>query len=628
MRRLSLSPVGESVRFTGSPGEFSFFLEIVSTDPGSTSVRPDGLVDGVVLDGGFNGSEVSSPFKAELSSVSPSSLEVVKGVLLLSVGEGLGRLPGRRSGLGSDSSLADVGGSGITVSVVPLASGVGSIDLSTSFGFSSRGEPVPSHGSSVSPFPVVLGGFTTDPSASDSVGSTADLVLSNKSVSGSLLGPRVNGREVTTPRSANVSGGFPGLLVSSEEEFELSVLVLVEDGSLANERFSLVARSVLPSVSGERFHEGSAHLLLVLLDLLGVSRGPEFPSEAVALGGIRPVPGSLKVEGVSSHPGFSGVSSVLGDFVLLTVVLDGSKLTTVLRGTSRSSSGPGLGGSEEFVLEARFRAGRCVRSGVLLVSSAHELSLVVALALSEFTELSLQVEGTAISVVRLGHVKVPVVFKNTHFGSFLVGPLPDIGVLEIVVTNPGVGSGNSSHSLGHDIVFNVVFSGGKLTTGFTAVCSSGVPVVGFLGDPVSPGVSLINIGLNELACASRPPDTSSLSGGNDSSSFTNSNVFVAFGDFDPRSVVFAHHLGLEGGSVFGSGNERSFGTDRDVSTSVDSFHGHPSVSVGTVNLTILTADNGVSVSINSDSGSFRSEHGVVAVFVNLTADTSGEDVVS
>lgn len=408
--RLSLSPVGESELSSGRPGEFFLLFKVVSTDPylGGLS-RFDSLVDGVVLVSVLNRSEISSPFKAELSSIGPSSLEVVKGVLLLSLLESLGRLPSGRSSLGSDLSLADVSGSGVTVSVVPFASGVGSVDLSTSFGFSSVGEPVPSHGSTVGPRPVVLVGFTTNPSTSDSVGSTADLVLSDKSVSGSLLGPRVNGSEVTTPRSANVSGHFPGLLISSEEELVSSILVLEGLGSLANVRHLVVATVVVPSVSGEGSNHSTAHLFLVVIDQLGLSSGPEFPSEAVALGGIRPVPGSLVVEGVSSNPGVGGVSSSSGDFSLLAVVLDGGKLTTEFGSTRGSSIFPGLSSSEEFVLVGLLFADRLngeVR--VLLASSAHELSLVVAFALAEVAETTgSSSEGTAISVVAHGHVSAP-----------------------------------------------------------------------------------------------------------------------------------------------------------------------------------------------------------------------------
>lgn len=207
------------------------------------------MVLGSVVDSG----EVSSPLEAELSSISPVSLEVLESILLLTRGEGLGRLPGRRSSLGTNLSLTDVSGGSGTVSVVPLSSGVGSVDFGTSFGFSGASEPVPSHLSSVSPFPVVLGGFTTDPSTSNSGGTTAGVVLSNESVGSSLLGPRVNGGEITTPRSADVSSLSPGLFVSSEEEFELSVLGLEGLGSLADERHLNVARVVVPSVTSEGF---------------------------------------------------------------------------------------------------------------------------------------------------------------------------------------------------------------------------------------------------------------------------------------------------------------------------------------------------------------------------------------
>jgi len=646
--RLSLSPVGESVSFTGRPGEFSLGFKVVSTDPDVGGLaRSDSLLDGVVFVSVLNGSEISSPFKAELSGVGPGSLEVVKGVLLLSVGESLGRLPSGRSSLSSDLSLADVSGSGVTVSVVPFASSVGSVDLSTSFGFSSVGEPVPSHGFTVGPRPVVLGGFTTNPSTSDSVGSTADLVLSDKSVSGSLLGPRVNGREVTTPRSANVSGGFPGLLISSEEEFVSSILVLEVLGSLANVSFLLVASVVVPSVSGEGFDDSTAHLLLVLVDLLGLVRGPEFPSEAVALGGIRPVPGSFNVESVSSHPGNLVVSSSLGDSSLFAEVLDGGELTTEIGGTSGSSFSPGLLGGEEFVLELRLLADSGRRAGVSLVSSAHELSLLVALALAEVAEgTGASLEGTAIGGVHDGHVSAPSSVKehvdlrvrllslgvNGGTGesvSSVERPSPSSGNFEIVVTNPGVGAGNSLHLLRHDFVLNFVFSGSEFSLEFTAVFASGVPVARLLGDPVSPGVGLLIGGRDVSASALGPPDTSVGAGGDDSSSLTDSDVLVSgAGDFNPGSVL-AHHSGLEGHTVLGGDNHGSFGTDRDIRTSVDSVHGFPSVSVGSVDSTVLSADNSVTVGIDSDSGSLRSGDGhFVSVDVEFTGFTSVDDSVT
>lgn len=89
--------------------------------------------------------------------------------------------------------------------------------------------------------------------------------------------------------------------------------------------------------------------------------------------------------------------------------MDGGKLTTEFGGTRGSSIGPGLLLGEEFVLVGLLFADRLngeVR--VLLVSSAHELSLVVAFALAEVAETTgLSLEGTAISVVAHGHVSAP-----------------------------------------------------------------------------------------------------------------------------------------------------------------------------------------------------------------------------
>lgn len=80
------------------------------------------------------------------------------------------------------------------------------------------------------------------------------------------------------------------------------------------------------------------------------------------------------------------------------------------------------------------------------------------------------------------------------------------------MTNPSIGSGNGFHSLRHDLVLKIVFSGSEFTTSFTAVFASGVPVAGLLGDPVSPGVSL-NVGrFDGSANTLGPPDTSVSSG--------------------------------------------------------------------------------------------------------------------
>jgi len=468
------------------------------------------------------------------------------------------------------------------------------------------------------------------------VGSTADLVLSNKSVSGSLLGPRVNGREVTTPRSANVSGVFPGLLVSSEEEFELSILVLEVFGSLANIRELFVASVIVPSVSSRRFVEGTAHFFLVLCNFLRLSRSPEFPeTETVGASVVGPVPGSLKVEGVSSHPGNLVVSNSLGDKALLTMVLDGSKLSTELRSTGRSSFGPSLLRGEEFVLESVVHfvvglAGSSRVDGVLFASSAHESSLGVASALSERSFTALSPEGTAIAIAGSGVVNLPAVSEPLHVGNLFVGPSPEVGVFEIVVTNPDVGSGNCLHSLGHDSLFKSRLSRGKLTTGFTAVVSSGVPVVGLLGDPVSPGVSCDLIGLHVSTCALRPPDRSTAgSGCNDLSSLTNGNVtaFVRVRDSFPV-VDTVRNLRFVSKSTSVGGNKGSFGTDSDICAAGNSVKSHPSAFALLVDETISTADNGVTMGINGNSGSFRSKNGTMSVFVDLSADSSVGDVVS
>jgi len=76
-----------------------------------------------------------------------------------------------------------------------------------------------------------------------------------------------------------------------------------------------------------------------------------FPGETVLLSVIRPVPRSLKVIGVSSHPGEVGVSDSLGNLVLFAEVLDGGKFTTEFGSARGSSFGPGLLGREELVVE-------------------------------------------------------------------------------------------------------------------------------------------------------------------------------------------------------------------------------------------------------------------------------------
>lgn len=95
------------------------------------------------------------------------------------------------------------------------------------------------------------------------------------------------------------------------------------------------------------------------------------------------------------------------------------------------------------------------------MSSAHELSLLVALALAEVAEgTGASLEGTAIGGVHDGHVSAPSSVKEHEHLRVLDGtgesvssaerPSPSSGNLEIVVTNPGVGAGNRLHLLRHD----------------------------------------------------------------------------------------------------------------------------------------------------------------------------------
>lgn len=445
---LALGKVRESELFVGRPGELSFIEEIVSTNPSVSvlGVLLEGLHEFVVLNSVVDSGKITSPLEAELSGISPGLLEVVESVLLLTVSESLGGLPSGRSGLSSNSSLADVSGLSGTVSVVPLASGVRGVDLSTAFRFGGSSEPVPSHLSAVSPLPVILLGLSTDPSSSNSRGTSASVVLSYESVGNSLLRPGVDLSEITTPGSANVSGLFPGLLVSSEEELELVVLRLESHGSLANVRHLMVARIVVPSMASRGFHKDTTHLGLVSHNLLRLSRSPVLISEAVLLGVIRPVPGSLNIEGISSHPGQVRVSDNLRDVVLFTVVLDRGKLSTKLRGTSGSSISPGLLGSEEFVVKflATERSGVGVRLSILALL-ADESLLGVAVGVSELhVSLSVEVGSTTVHVSEgVGHTSVPVSVENTSLVSYLsVRPDPSVILLEIVVTNPGIRSLN------------------------------------------------------------------------------------------------------------------------------------------------------------------------------------------
>lgn len=640
---VSSDEVSELEVLARCPGHISFLEEVVGTDPGVLVLGGflQGGVDAVVGEGGVDGGEISSPFKAELSSVGPGSLEVVEGVLLLTVGESLGGLPGRRSGLGSNLSLADVGRRGGTVSVVPLSSGVGSVDLSTSFGFSGGSEPFPSHLGSVGPGPVVLDGFTTDPSSSDSGGTTSGVVLRYKSVGDFLLGPRVNGSEITTPRSADVSGRFPGLLISSEEEFELSVLGLESLGSLADKGLLITARVVVPSVSSEGLDQRSAHLFLVSSDDLRLSSGPVFPGETVSLSVIRPVPFSLNVECVSSHPGLVAVSNYFRDLVLFAPRLDRGKLSSEFRGTSGSSFGPSLLGGEVLVVKLsvaeRLEDSRRLESLSLLASKS---LLGVAESVAELDVLLLVVEGSSAIFMSegVGHVESPGGVKNLSFVSeFLVGPDPFAVLLEVVVTNPHISSLVEFHFLVESEHLLVSSDGGEFTTSFTAVFSSGVPVKRFARDPDRtrrPGEGGVDDRLFVLALISRPVDLVVLDS-EDSTSGTDGDGggFVSLlGHVDGVPFGGLTEFSLHGVTISSGHDERSFHTDGDIGAALVRADSGPASTVNVVedvNLTVFTADNGASVEVDSDSsssGGSLTDPLVVDAVVDFTILSSNPDV--
>lgn len=109
-----------------------------------------------------------------------------------------------------------------------------------------------------------------------------------------------------------------------------------------------------------------------------MSSGPEFVGHTVLLSVVGPVPFSLNVESVSSHPGDGVVSGSLGDFSLFTVALDGSKLSTEFSSTSVSSFSPSLSGREELVVKVSFAEGFRVGVGLgVLLSLTHESLLGV-----------------------------------------------------------------------------------------------------------------------------------------------------------------------------------------------------------------------------------------------------------
>lgn len=215
-----------------------------------------------------------------------------------------------------------------------------------------------------------------------------------------------------------------------------------------------------------------------------MSSGPVLPGESVLLGVVGPVPFSLNVHGVSSHPGEVGVSDRLGDLVLFAPGLDGGEFTTTI-GTSGSSFGPGLLGSKELVVEVvgAVRSGGSSRLGGLL-GLAQEFLLGVAERVTELeVSLDIEVSGTTVLVSDgVGHVSHPVtVEEGSLVSEQFVRPDPFAVLLEVVVTDPGISSLNALHGSVHEFVLIHVSSGSELTTGSTAVVSSGVPVERFLG---------------------------------------------------------------------------------------------------------------------------------------------------
>lgn len=416
----------------------------------------------------------------------------------------------------------------------------------------------------------------------------------------------------------------PGLLVSSEEELALGVLGFEVNASLANEGFLIIARVVVPSVTSGGLMECSAHLFLVLRNNLGLSSGPEFPVNSVLLGSIGPVPLSLVVVGVSTNPGLGAVSSDLRDFVLLTVVVDRDELTTVLRGTGITGVGPSLLGSKEFVLEfisslvlALVFEGKA-RLGSLKLH-AHERHLLATVVVAESGDSSLggvaiSDDGTAILILEsVGEVGHPVGFENL-VGTLLVSdlfvrPSPGSVLFEVVVSNPDSEFLHVSESRSHNGELSHGGSGSEISTSFTAVASSSVPGLLALLDPESPGASVSVRGRSELADISRPVnvvsgvDTEDLTSSTDrgGGGFAEVRVFVSgVVDLDPFFVV-----GLDEVSVLLGGNEGAFSTDGDVDE-VGALHGHPSASVSlltSVDLSVFTEDNGVSISFDGDLGS-------------------------
>ena len=217
-----------------------------------------------------------------------------------------------------------------------------------------------------------------------------------------------------------------------------------------------------------------------------------------------------------------------------------------------------------------------------------------------------------------------------------VGPFPGSVLLEVVVSNPDIECLHLSELKSHDSNSSHGRGGSEITTSLAAVASSSVPVLLSFRKPKNPGASVLISVRSVLTDISRPEDLVSSVDAEDLTSSTDSdgNGFAEFGSFvsgvvdlDPLVVVGLNHV-----SVLLGGNERAISTDGDVSE-VGTTHGHPSASVSlltSVDLSVFTEDNGVSISLDGDLGSSGAgESGPFALgvmVVELTVSSNEEDM--
>jgi len=558
----------------------------------------------------LNGSEITSPFEAELSGISPVSLEVVESVLLFSMGDSGGRLPVRSLRFGTDFSLANVSLFSITVVVVPFASGVGSVNFSTSFGVSFSIEPSPVHLVTVSVSPVILDGFTVNPCSSDGGVFFVHLV-SDELKSVSLFSPLVDSGEITTPRVADLSGVSPGLLVFSHKVLKLIVDFLEIEGSFADESKFFSAHLIVPFVATIRSSHDSTHLFLVLSNLLRLSSFPEVPLNTVLSSSIRPIPFSFNVKSVSSHPGLVRISNNLRDVVLFSIIVDGGKLTRVFGIASSASFSPGSLFTEEFVIEFRFvfRKDRYYGSATFL--HADERLFGVTESMSVFLSVFFLFNGSTILVRVLVRVSIsPVSLKLSHlFGA--VRPFPLSLVLEIVVADPRFSTVVLFKVFFNEVEFFSIRDGSEITTGLHADISGIVPgSFLILRDPESPGVSGSLGRRSVVTHISRPVNGTFFVHSHDSSSLTDSDgssvssIFLfSVVDSDPGHLSIIN-LSFGEVSVSKRDNERSFHTNSNIVSGFNSFNLGPVIVVFTVvsvDESVLSNDNGVTLEVDRDS---------------------------